>query len=53
VHGSEDLLAGAMRRFDLIRQQDQLLVRGHAVGTRQIRSRHDRKRLHDDVKADL
>jgi hypothetical protein len=53
VHGSEDLLAGAMRRFDLIRQQGQLLVRGHAVGTRQIRSRHDRKRLHDDVKADL
>jgi hypothetical protein len=53
AHGSEDLLAGAMRRFNLIRQQDQVLVRGHAVGTQQIRSRRDRKRLHNDVDADL
>lgn len=53
VHGSEDLLAGATRRFDLIRRQDQLLVRGHEVGTHQIRSRRERKRLRDDVEADL
>jgi hypothetical protein len=53
VHGSEDLLAGAMRRFDLIRRQDQLLLRGHAVGTQQIRSRRERGRLRDDVEADL
>ncbi len=53
VHGSEDILAGAMRRFDLIRRQDQLLLRGHAVGTQQIRSRRERGRLRDDVEADL
>jgi hypothetical protein len=53
VHGSEDLLAGAMRRFDVIRRQDRLLLRGHSVGTQQIRSRHKRERLRDDVEADL
>lgn len=53
VHGSEDLLAGATRRFDLIRRQGRLLVRGHEVGTHQIRSRQERERLHDDVEADL
>lgn len=53
VHGSEDLLAGAVRRFDLVRQQDRLLVRGHEVGTRQIRSRRKRKKLRDDLIADL
>lgn len=34
VHGSEDLLAGAIRRFDLIRRHDQLLLKGQTVGTR-------------------
>ncbi|MFC4174210.1 hypothetical protein ACFOYU_19530 [Microvirga sp. GCM10011540] len=53
VHGSEDLLSGAIRRFDLIRRQRQLLLKGHTVGTQQVRSRRERKRLHDDVKADL
>ncbi|WP_134495937.1 hypothetical protein [Microvirga pakistanensis] len=53
VHGSEDLLAGATRRFDLIRQQDQLLVRGQTVGTHQIRSRRERQKLRNDVEADL
>jgi hypothetical protein len=53
VHGSEDLLAGATRRFDLIRQRDRLLLRGHAVGTHQIRSRRGREKLRDDVEADL
>ncbi len=53
VHGSEDLLAGATRRFDLIRRQDRLLVRGHEVGTHQIRSRRERENLRVDVKADL
>lgn len=53
VHGSEDLLAGAVRRFDLVRQQDRLLVRGHEVGTRQIRFRRKRKKLRDDLIADL
>ncbi|WP_048708939.1 hypothetical protein [Microvirga massiliensis] len=53
VHGSEDLLAGAMRRFDVIRRQDWLLLRGHSVGTQQIRSRRERESLRDDVEADL
>ncbi|MXQ14518.1 hypothetical protein [Microvirga makkahensis] len=53
AHGSEDLLAGATRRFDVIRQQDRLLLRGHVVGTHQIRSRRERERLHDDVELDL
>jgi hypothetical protein len=53
VHGSEDLLAGAVRRFDLIRQQDGVLLKGHGAGTEQIRSRRKRKQLHDDVEADL
>lgn len=53
IHGSEDLLAGAVRRFDLVRQQDRVLLRGHGAGTEQIRSRRKRKRLHDDVEADL
>lgn len=53
VHGSEDLPAGAIRRFDLVRQQDQLLVRGHVVGTQQIRSRRKRAKLRDDLKVDL
>ncbi|WP_230534374.1 hypothetical protein [Microvirga roseola] len=53
VHGSEDLLAGATRRFDLIRSQGQLLLKGHAVGTQQIRSRRKRERLLNDVKVDL
>ncbi|MFC4170655.1 hypothetical protein ACFOYU_01070 [Microvirga sp. GCM10011540] len=53
VHGSDDLLAGAVRRFDLIRRRDQLLLRGHEVGTRQIRSRRKREKLRDDVEADL
>ncbi|MBM1170601.1 hypothetical protein [Microvirga arabica] len=53
VHGSEDLLSGAVRRFDVIRQQNRLLLKGHAVATHQIRSRRERKRLEDEVKADL
>ncbi|MFC1457664.1 hypothetical protein ACETIH_13215 [Microvirga arabica] len=53
VHGSEDLLSGAVRRFDVIRQQNRLLLKGHAVATQQIRSRRERKRLEDEVKADL
>lgn len=53
VHGSEDLLAGAIRRFDVIRRQNRQLLRGHAVGTQQIRSRRERGRLHNDVEADL
>ncbi|MCB5175230.1 hypothetical protein [Microvirga lenta] len=53
VHGSEDLLAGAIRRFDLIRQEGRLLLRGHTVGTQQIRSRRQRERLRDDVETDL
>lgn len=53
VHGSEDLLSGAARRFDVIRRQDRLLLKGHAVATHQIRSRRERKRLNDEVKADL
>jgi hypothetical protein len=53
VHGSEDLLTGAIRRFDLIQRQHRLLLRGHAVGTHQIRSRRERERLRHDVEADL
>jgi hypothetical protein len=53
VHGSEDLLAGAKRRFDVVRQQDRLLLRGHTVGTHQIRARQEREKLRDDVEADL
>lgn len=53
VHGSEDLLTGAIRRFDLIRKQDQLLLKGHVVGTYQIRSRKEREQLRADVEADL
>jgi hypothetical protein len=53
VHGSEDMLTGATRRFELTRRQDQWLVRGHSVGTHQIRSRRERGRLHDDVEPDL
>ncbi|MEZ0167285.1 hypothetical protein AB8841_01105 [Microvirga sp. TS319] len=53
VHGSEDLLAGAKRRFDLIRREDRLLLRGHTVGTQQIRSRREREELRDDVEPDL
>jgi uncharacterized protein with PhoU and TrkA domain len=52
VHGFEDIFAGATRRFDVIRRQDEVLVRGHEVGTRQIRSRRERKGLRDDVEAD-
>lgn len=53
VHGSEDLLTGAVRRFDLLQRQHRLLLRGHAVGTHQIRSRRERERLRHDVEADL
>ena len=53
VHGSEDLLSGAFRRFDMLGRQDRLLLKGHMVGTHQIRSRRERKRLHDEVEADL
>ncbi|MGO4573297.1 hypothetical protein [Microvirga sp. 2TAF3] len=53
AHGSEDLLTGATRWFDLIRREDRLLLRGHAVGTRQIRSRKGREKLRIDVEADL
>lgn len=53
VHGSEDLLVGATRRFDLFRRQDRLLLRGHTVGTQQIRSRRERAKLRVDVEADL
>jgi hypothetical protein len=53
VHGSEDLLAGATRRFDVMRRQDRLRLSGHTVGTHQIRSRRERERLRDDVEADL
>ena len=53
VHGSEDLLTGATRRFDLIRREDRHRLSGHAVGTHQIRSRRNRERLRHDVEADL
>ncbi len=53
VHGSEDQLTGAIRRFDLIQRQHRLLLRGHAVGTHQIRSRREQERLRPDVEADL
>ncbi|SCY93480.1 hypothetical protein [Microvirga guangxiensis] len=53
VHGSEDLLAGATRRFEVIRRPGRLLLKGHSVGTHQIRSRREREKLHDDVEADL
>lgn len=53
VHGSEDILAGAMRRFDVVRQPGRVLLRGHVVGTEQIRSRRRREKLLKDVEADL
>ncbi|HEX2528553.1 MAG TPA: hypothetical protein VHL31_19940 [Geminicoccus sp.] len=53
VHGSEDLLAGAIRRFDVRRGESQLLLSGTMVGTRQIRSRIERRKLDDDVRTDL
>jgi hypothetical protein len=53
VHGSEDLLAGAIRRFDVIRGKGQITVKGHTVGTHQIRSRRRREALRSDVEADL
>jgi hypothetical protein len=53
VHGSEDLPTGAIRRFDLVQRQHRLLLRGHEVGTHQIRSRRERERLRQDVEADL
>lgn len=53
VHGSEDLLTGATRRFDLIQRQHGPLLRGHSVGTHQIRFRREREKLRHDVEADL
>jgi hypothetical protein len=53
VHGSEDVLVGAIRRFHVIRRQDRLLLKGQAVGTHQIRSHRERARLGHEVEADL
>lgn len=53
VYGSEDLLAGASRRFDLVRQDDELRLRSHSVDTKQIRSRRERKKISRVIEDDL
>ncbi len=45
VHGSEDLLIGAERAFDVVRTASGLTLRPRTHGARQIRSRRERRRL--------
>lgn len=45
AHGSEDLLIGAERAFDVARDGSGLTLRPRSHGTRQIRSRRERRRL--------
>lgn len=45
IYGSEDMLIGATRRFDLEGAGNAMVLRPHGVQTRQITSRRERRRL--------
>ncbi|HET8727523.1 MAG TPA: hypothetical protein VFO41_08450 [Alphaproteobacteria bacterium] len=53
VHGPDDLLVGAKRRFDIARQEGELRLKAHTVDTEQIRSRRERRRIAEMRKRDL
>lgn len=44
-YGSENLLVGGERRFDLVERQGQLSLRPRGIDTRQITTRRERRRI--------
>ena len=52
VYGSEDLPVGACRRFILVKSDDGFFIQGDTTGTKQIRKRHERRRLLNQLKHD-
>ncbi len=44
IYGSEDLLVGATRQFDLVRREGEIQLQSDSVETRQIRSRTERRK---------
>ena len=53
VHGSEDLLAGARRTFDIIQHEDRPALRPRSYGATQIRSRRERRQMERSLADEL
>tara|TARA_R110002020_G_scaffold152976_1_gene332092 strand:- start:1908 stop:2525 length:618 start_codon:yes stop_codon:yes gene_type:complete len=51
IYGSEDLLVGATREFDVVHGDDSILLASDTVETRQLTSRRERRRLSRDLAA--
>lgn len=53
IYGTEDLLVGARRRFNIDRRDDEASLRPATVGTVQIRSGRERKQIAELLKDEL